>query len=131
MVTIESNAPLYALLAQFPGDDFHSGRNAEPELRRFFEIAESAGRADDAFGGDAPVVEAVAPEEMPFHQGDPRSESRGPGRRDQARRPRPKRSGFAGLWLFLLGVLVGAGILYLACDTSPGKSPCTESYLSR
>ncbi len=32
------------------------------------------------------------------------------------RRPRPKRSGIAGLWLFLLGALVGAGILYLACD---------------
>jgi len=32
------------------------------------------------------------------------------------RRPRPKRSGFAGLWLFLLGALTGAGILYLACD---------------
>jgi hypothetical protein len=32
------------------------------------------------------------------------------------RRPRPKRSGLAGLWLFLLGALAGAGILYLACD---------------
>jgi len=38
-----------------------------------------------------------------------------------ARRSRPKRSGLAGLWLFLLGVLVGAGILYLACDTSPRR----------
>ena len=32
------------------------------------------------------------------------------------RRPRPKRSGLAGLWLFLLGALAGAGVLYLACD---------------
>ena len=32
------------------------------------------------------------------------------------RRPRPKRSGLAGLWLFLFGALAGAGILYLACD---------------
>jgi hypothetical protein len=39
-----------------------------------------------------------------------------------ARRPRPKRSGLAGLWLFLLGVLAGAGILYLACDSSPRGS---------
>jgi polysaccharide deacetylase 2 family uncharacterized protein YibQ len=40
------------------------------------------------------------------------------------RRPpsRRSRSGLAGFWLFLLGVLVGAGILYLACDTSPGGS---------
>jgi uncharacterized protein len=32
-----------------------------------------------------------------------------------ARRPRSRRSGLAGLVLFLLGVLVGAGGLYLAC----------------
>jgi polysaccharide deacetylase 2 family uncharacterized protein YibQ len=33
---------------------------------------------------------------------------------------RPRRSGIAGFWLFLLGALLGAGILYLACfDSSP------------
>jgi polysaccharide deacetylase 2 family uncharacterized protein YibQ len=46
------------------------------------------------------------------------------------RRPRP-RSGIAGLWLFLLGVLVGAGILYLACDTSPGSSRRAEPPAAR
>ena len=44
-----------------------------------------------------------------------------------ARRPRLKRSGIAGVWLFLLGVLAGAGILYLACDTSPRSARREES----
>jgi len=41
---------------------------------------------------------------------------------------RSQRSGLAGLWLFLLGVLAGGGILYLACHDSlatrsePGKA---------
>ena len=44
-----------------------------------------------------------------------------------ARRSPPRR-GPSGFWLFLLGVAVGAGILYLACHTSPqseraGSSP--------
>lgn len=35
---------------------------------------------------------------------------------------RSRRSGFAGFWLFLLGVLAGAGALYLGCDRSPDIS---------
>ena len=48
-----------------------------------------------------------------------------------ARRSRPQRSGLAGLWLFLLGVLAGGGILYLACHdslatrTEPGRAEPT------
>jgi polysaccharide deacetylase 2 family uncharacterized protein YibQ len=38
------------------------------------------------------------------------------------RSTRSKRSGFAGFWLFLLGVLAGAGALYLGCDRSPDVS---------
>jgi polysaccharide deacetylase 2 family uncharacterized protein YibQ len=37
------------------------------------------------------------------------------------RRPRPKRSGLAGLWLFLLGALVGAAVLYFACGRNPAR----------
>ena len=38
------------------------------------------------------------------------------------RSTRSKRSGFAGFWLFLLGVLAGAGALYLGCDKPPDIS---------
>ncbi|HEX7182791.1 MAG TPA: divergent polysaccharide deacetylase family protein [Thermoanaerobaculia bacterium] len=38
------------------------------------------------------------------------------------RSTRSKRSGFAGFWLFLLGVLAGAGALYLGCDKPPDTS---------
>ena len=39
------------------------------------------------------------------------------------RRSRSQRSGLAGLWLFLLGVLAGGGILYLACHDSLATRP--------
>jgi len=47
--------------------------------------------------------------------------SRPPQRPQRVQRsPRPRRSGIAGFWLFLLGALLGAGVLYLACfDSSP------------
>jgi len=48
--------------------------------------------------------------------------SRPPQRPQRAQRPQrsSRRSGIAGFWLFLLGALLGAGILYLACfDSSP------------
>jgi polysaccharide deacetylase 2 family uncharacterized protein YibQ len=37
------------------------------------------------------------------------------------RSQRPRRSGLAGFWLFLLGALVGAGLLYFACGDVPSR----------
>jgi uncharacterized protein len=49
-------------------------------------------------------------------------------RRSRPLRPqRSKRSGIAGFWLFLLGALLGAGILYLACFESPSPPAAKET----
>ncbi len=60
-------------------------RNVQPKLTRPTDPGPGPGSPDETLGRDASHVQAIPTQEMPFNQGDLRSETRGDGSGNQAR----------------------------------------------